>query len=329
MNYRILFFAPAFFGYEYKIADKMKELGNEVFLYDERSVASSFERALLKISPAIFKRKTEKYYRDIIEQYGDDIDIVLFIKGEMVTECILKEMKSRFSKAKFHLYLYDSLRNVKGIEGKLEYFDKIYSFDRKDCLNNSNIHFRPLFFCDEYISDVKYSDIKWDISFCGTIHSDRYDIIRKIQKYSESAGLKLYFYGYLQSKFIYYYYKLLKKSFKHTKSSDFRFDKISSGEIAQIVDDSNAILDIQHPNQTGLTMRTIEMVGMRKKIVTTNQEISEYDFYNSNNILIIDRELTKISRIKDFLAKKYQEIDEKIYNKYSLECWVDDVLEGE
>ena len=56
---KILFLSPAFFKYENMIADKMREMGAKVDMYDERSVTSAMARALLKISPAIFKKRSK------------------------------------------------------------------------------------------------------------------------------------------------------------------------------------------------------------------------------------------------------------------------------
>ena len=99
---------------------------------------------------------------------------------------------------------------------------------------------------------------------------------------------------------------------------------MSSNEIADVVEQSKIILDIQHPKQTGLTMRTIEMIGMNKKIMTTNETIKEYDFYNPNNIFVIDRNNIKLDT--DFFDKQYVPIQKETYEKYSLEQWIKDVL---
>ena len=87
---------------------------------------------------------------------------------------------------------------------------------------------------------------------------------------------------------------------------------------------SKAVLDIQFSSQIGLTMRSIECIGMGVKLITTNTSIRKYDFYNENNILIIDRENPIIDW--DFLDKQYEEIEEKIYEKYSLKNWIDVIL---
>ncbi|HFR3278101.1 TPA: capsular biosynthesis protein CpsH, partial [Streptococcus suis] len=102
------------------------------------------------------------------------------------------------------------------------------------------------------------------------------------------------------------------------------FDHLSSKEIADIINETEVVLDIQHPKQSGLTMRTIEMIGMNKKIITTNPMIRQYDFYNPNNILIIDRFDVEIDL--SFFESPYQELQTEIYEKYSLEQWILDIL---
>ncbi|MFQ6794614.1 hypothetical protein [Thomasclavelia sp.] len=328
-NKRILFFAPSFFGYEKKIKIKMEELGAKVDMFDERSISSSWQKSLLKINPDIFKRKTENYYLNILKNIGErSYDYVLFIKCEMATEKILTIYRNKFSKAKFCLYLYDSLINIKNIENKLKYFDFICSFDRNDCLKNKKIHFRPLFYCDEYKrNNIESIDHKYYLCFVGTVHSDRYKILKEIKELEKDGKSDIFFYPYLQSKFIYYFYKITKKEFRDTKIRDFKFDKISSKKISEIINDSNAVIDIQHPNQTGLTMRTIEMIGMNKKIVTTNKDIVNYDFYNPNNILVCSRNDFKIDR--NFMERPYEKIPGYIYEKYSLHGWLMEVFGGD
>jgi len=123
---------------------------------------------------------------------------------------------------------------------------------------------------------------------------------------------------------MYYFYKLTKREFRGEKKDDFEFAKIRSSKIAEVIDKTKVVLDVQHPKQTGLTMRTIEMIGMHKKLITTNQSIRKYDFYNPVNIAVIDRNDIKIP--EGFLDKPYSEIEDAIYNKYSLESWIIDVL---
>ena len=117
---------------------------------------------------------------------------------------------------------------------------------------------------------------------------------------------------------------MTKKEFRGTEESTFRFDKMSAVDIANIVDNTKIVLDIQHPKQTGLTMRTIEMIGMNKKLITTNESIKKYDFYNPGNVMVIDRD--KVVIPYDFLDSAYIPLPKDIYEKYSLKSWILEVL---
>ena len=50
----------------------------------------------------------------------------------------------------------------------------------------------------------------------------------------------------------------------------------------------------------------------------------EYDFYNPNNILVVDRETPHIDI--SFIHSKYHHIDDEIRKKYSLSSWLINLL---
>ncbi|HCR2225600.1 TPA: hypothetical protein ONE13_004719 [Enterobacter asburiae] len=72
-------------------------------------------------------------------------------------------------------------------------------------------------------------------------------------------------------------------------------------------------------------MRSIETLGAKRKLITTNKNICDYDFYNEDNILVIDGSVTK-KQIQNFLQKKYKALTAELYNKYSVDYWVKDFL---
>ena len=71
-------------------------------------------------------------------------------------------------------------------------------------------------------------------------------------------------------------------------------------------------------------MRTTEILGAKRNLLTTNKEIKKYDFYNENNIYIFNRSKPKIKF--DFLIENYENIDNNIYNKYSLKNWIENIF---
>ena len=59
---------------------------------------------------------------------------------------------------------------------------------------------------------------------------------------------------------------------------------------------------------------------MKKKLITNNKDIINYDFYNSNNIFVLGED--NLDNIKEFIEKEYVEIDEKIINYYDFYEWL-------
>ncbi|WP_314318829.1 capsular biosynthesis protein CpsH [Paucilactobacillus nenjiangensis] len=324
---RILFCSPAFFHYEQEIVKKMEALGLIVDYYDERSVQKPFDRALLKIVPSIFNHKTREYYNRIIDANSKkDYDYILIVRADMITNEILEKLRLKYSKAKINLYLWDSFNNIVGIRSKLKFFDKIFTFDPVDAERSSSLIFRPLFFSESYSDRKKNQNeiFKYKLSFIGTIHSDRYGLVNQVRKQISENKNDTFTYMFLQSKWIFFVHKIFKKDFKNAKQSEFKTVSLNMSEVSKIESESEIILDVEHPKQTGLTMRTIEMLGMQKKLITTNVEVKKYDFYNPNNICVINRKRPLIDN--NFLKSDYVPTPSKIYDKYTLESWVNDVL---
>ena len=321
---KILFFAPAFFNYESVIRDKMEEMGATTYLYDERSVKGAFPRALNKIVPTWFNQHSHNYFHNIINKHESErFDFVVVIKSDMMPESTLKEIKSTFNEAKLILYLYDSVADIPGIEKKFKYYDRILTFDRVDAIN-MNLVFRPLFFSDDYIAKSNHIEYCYDIAFLGTIHSDRFRILKQIMKQAYEMKKRSYWFFYLQANFMFYWYWLTKKEFNYKDKVLFSFKKKSGSEIAKLVEQTKIIIDIESPGQKGLTMRTIEMIGLKKKLLTTNHDILNYDFFNPHNICVIDRNNPIIH--DSFIEAQYQDILEDVYWKYHIKSWILDVL---
>jgi hypothetical protein len=128
----------------------------------------------------------------------------------------------------------------------------------------------------------------------GTVHSDRYSIVKGIKEWCEANGLSCYLYLYMQNKTFYYVNKLTKKNGDPSTAlvarfafEEISFTKRSAAEIVDVVRSSRAVLDIQHFKQTGLTMRTLETLGAGKKLITTNPDVKQYDFYDKDRVMVL------------------------------------------
>ena len=66
------------------------------------------------------------------------------------------------------------------------------------------------------------------------------------------------------------------------------------------------------------------MVGLKRKLMTTNANITEYDFYRPENQIVLDRKNLKLNI--ENINSDYIDIPEEVYQKYSLEYWVREIF---
>ncbi|MCT7464724.1 hypothetical protein N5S72_09710 [Aliarcobacter cryaerophilus] len=318
----VLLLAPKFFGYELEIKKELENLGARVIYFDERPKNDFFTKVFIRLNLKKFiSRRINIYYRNIIENIKDEnIDYLFLVAPETISIETIKEIKSIHKNMKIFAYFWDSIKNKKTALEYLDIADKYFTFDSNDIKIDKRIEFLPLFYIKDYevIADVR-NNLIYDTTFIGTVHSDRYKIIKDIEKQLENKNTFFYFYS--PSRTLFFFQKLLKKDFRNIKWKDVSFKSMKKEELLNKIKESKCIIDIQHPLQSGLTMRTIEMLGVNKKIITTNENIINYDFYNENNILILDRNNIQINN--SFFDKEYQIIEDNIYQKYSLRNWLE------
>lgn len=320
---RILFFSPQAFGYEAAIKKRLEEMGAIVVYYDERPSNSFWGKAMLRVSKHSMTVKIEAYYREIVKELESykSFDYIFLLNLEAMPVWFLKKIKAKYQGCPIILYMWDSFRNKVHTKDYLEWCDRAISFDHEDHKNNPQLEFRPLFYLNEYSSIAGNKVFDYDVSFVATAHSDRFIIAQNIKEQVEEWNGVAFNYFYLQSKKLFLYLKLTNPTFKHTHTSDFKYKSLKTDELLNVIAKSKSVLDVQHPKQTGLTMRTLEMVGAERKLITTNSSIQYYDFYNPNNICIINRNNPILD--KDFFIRPYEPISKDLYYKYSLDGWLE------
>ncbi len=326
LNKKILLFSASFFGYQNEIKNRLETLGATVDLFDERPKNTFLYKLIIRKRKNILRKSIYNYYLNIFTDVKyNNYDFVFFLKAEVIDVKSLHLFKDNFKNAKFILYMWDSIKHYSYITKLFPLFDQIFSFDKEDAEKIKEINFRPLFYTNEY-SKIKKVDskFKYDTLFIGTAHLDRYPVLLKIKNNCIKNNINHLFFSYLQDPKVYLIFKLISKSFRQTPKSYFKFKSISKIEIIKLVEQSKCIIDIEKTEQTGLTMRTIETLGAKRKLITTNSRIEGYEFFNENNILVIDRENPEIP--KEFLKSNYIDLESNIYQKYSLDKWLEEVL---
>lgn len=325
-NKNILFFSVQTFNLERELKDKMEKNGAKVTYYDERPANNNFAKGIIRLKRGMYQKRIDAYYRNILNEINaDKFDFLFVNRGEVITEFFLQEFRKMQPQCEMIFFTWDSFTNHAHPTTILKYFDKRFSFDREDA-EKFNIGFRPLFYLDKYkdVGNPASKKFKYDLLFLGTAHSDRYIISTEVAKWCKSVGFNSFTYYYMQSKAVYFYKKIFDSSFKTFDYKKLSFKSITINDIVELYKSSKVILDINHPGQKGLTMRTFEAIGAKKKLITTNLEIRKYPFYNPQNFFIIDRNSPSLD--KAFFETEYKPMDEDLYDKCSLEGWFTDIF---
>lgn len=322
---RILMFHVPNYGYHQVMIDSFKRAGAKVDDFDSRPSHNFWTKALIRINRNLLGPIIDRYHNGIIEKIKDNhYDIVYCYKGEAFSPSMIQKLKGLFPDAYFVLYFPDSVRNNPSARQIIPLFNDTYTFDKEDT-EQFGLRFLPLFYSDNMRNVAEsQSEKKYDMFFVGTVHSDRYNFIKKIVRQYESKGLSAFTWFYFPSRVLYYKMLVENSEVRKAPKSEFKFKTIPAAQLAQLLAESSVVLDIQHPKQTGLTMRTIETLGAKKKLITTNSQIVMYDFYNPNNILVVDRKNPVIP--DSFIESPYEEIPQDIYEKYYIDNWCNVLL---
>jgi hypothetical protein len=319
---KILLIAPIFFGYETHIRSELVRRGAIIDYLPDRPFSSPILKALIRFAPLLTQPFSSLFFaKRFSELSNQNYDYLFVIQGESLGPSSLELVKKLFPNTWSILYLWDSIANKKTTLKKIPFFNRVFSFDRSDA-QEYELSYRPLFFLDTHW-EKKVSN-QYLLTFIGTAHSDRYRICQEVRR-SIPEGAASFFYLYLQAPWVYYIRKLIKLSFWHSSINEFEFQPLSKDAVDHIFANSFSILDIEHPNQRGLTMRTFDVLAKEKKLVTTNSLIKNEDFYSPNNVLIINREV-EVDFNHNFFKLPFVSLPAFFYEKYSIKGWIDEIF---
>lgn len=327
---KVLLIAPLFFGYYQEIRKELENEGYAVTYVCDAPSNSNISKALARVNKRFILAATEKYFRaEVLPKVEVEIFDYVFVVAGMTFALSVDMMdliRKSQAKACFIMYQWDSERNLPYAPLIHHCFDRLFSFDMEDCQGDGKYTFLPLFYMRMYekIANAQPDQIQYDCTYIGTAHPKKYKEISEMARALEAVMPRQFIYHYMPSKLKYLYQRVLSKEFKRVKYSELQHTKLSPEEICRILELSGCILDAPQKGQTGLTIRTLEALGARRKLITTNMDIRKYDFYREENILVFDG---KIDLNSPFFASSYCDLPEEIYRKYSLGSWLQRMLQ--
>lgn len=259
-----------------------------------------------------------KAFNQKLKEIGGKVDYTLFIRSDDFPISFIKRLKKISSK--MVCYHWDGLKWFPDAQKRIKYFDRFFVFDPADADFNKNIIPTTNFYFDYDIKEKNDNTIIGkNIYFLGAFINDRIKITADTTKYLKEIG-------YNPNIFIVAHRR---DNIDEYKDSGIIFlDRgISFDENLQRMKDADVLIDFVKTKHNGLSFRTFEAIGYRKKLITTNAEVKNYDFYNPNNFFILNE--NNMHLLSDFLNKPYEPLNKEIIEKYSFTSWISYILDIE
>ena len=284
-NKRILYIGPVYFHYDQHVINKLREFKALVDTFEiYPHIKSLYFRLLNKLKSSKLAAFKEKFYSPLLEK--KNYDYVLVRTGFQLTETLLQGLKENNPNAKFINFHWDSLTPIYDYTHTIKYFDKIYTFDFKDCQTHKELEYLPLFYLDEYKQHrdkIIATKKKADLLFIGAWRDmERVNLVEKTEELANKNDLHFSHYLHLS---LLDQIRFFRRGIKPKKA---RSKRLSHKEILQLFSTTNTIIDFPSSFQTGLTMRTFETLGSGRKLITTNKNIKSEPFYDPEFIDVID-----------------------------------------
>ena len=322
---KVLFICPVFFDFHNIIIKGLLDKGCQVDFVEDRPFRSSFIKASFRIFRKAMLPLVSLFLLKKLKKLKKSYHYVFVINGEGLSDKSLTYLKEKYQEAKFILYCWDSTDNKRYLLNHFKFYDSVYTFDLSDA-NKYQLNFQPLFSSANINNKdlIEYEKRPYDISFVGTVHSDRLNIISTLSKFSKIYALNFFTYCFVQGISIFFYRKLI--LFISGKSLKLRIKNLSLSAYKELLMQSKAMVEIHHPNQSGLTARALDTILTRTKLISTNMLLTSYDFYEPQNIFIFDRKKFNFEGLVSFLNTPFKPLNKKITDRYRLENWLDILL---
>lgn len=170
--------------------------------------------------------------------------------------------------------------------------DEFWSYDKKD-VDTYKMKYNSTFY---YINEVPSSYINWDVVYIGR-EKNRDTALNAAENILSTLNVR---------------------SWIHVVHSEEEF--IPYRDYIKKVRESRCILDITQQGQAGLSLRFMESLFLEKKLITNNKAIAGYDFYNKNNIFILN--VDDSSKLEKFINSPYDTSVNHYKEFYKFDAWL-------
>lgn len=305
-------------GFNKHIKEVLEKKDHIVNHIDFNKFVFTYPNFLYKIYNFILKKFFKKNLKTIffgsriieeLQKIGEIQDVILTIKGDFIDPKSVLQLKKYCTKS--IAFFNDNTIRCPKIIRVIPYFDEVFSFEKADC-KKYNLKFATNWIYN--FNSIKDTDFDFQV-FNISSKDRRLPVFSRIAKELNSRNIN---------------YKILIYDKKYNnKNSNIEYinKHLPLSEVNKYINKTQVLLDVQRTGQEGLSFRVLESIGLHKKLITTNSDIVNYDFYNANNILVIDENIPFIP--VSFFETNYYDLPKEIFEKYTLIGWLDIILKNE
>ena len=238
-------------------------------------------------------------------KYIDRADyVILFDTGN--APYIVAMIRRRYPKKRIVVWYWNPVSGSVPYEKYNSERIEFWSFDPADC-KKYGFKYNTQFYIRQNFSESITCDVVRDAFYVG-VDKNRGFILHGLKKEFEGRNIS-------------YYFNLVKcKNSKGIPGIEYK-NPITYQETVKYIMSSKSVIDLVSEDQTGLTLRPLEALCFKKKLITNMKNIVRYDFYNENNIFILGED--DLDGLSSFLNSEYDETGYDSYVwEYDFENWV-------
>lgn len=286
------------------------KIGNFKYKNNWERILNSLSKMFLGKNPKLKKR--QDYILQELEKSGFQNQI-LVINPELID--LDYHLKIKKHTEKYIAYLYDSVSRCP-VKHLLEgVFDEIFSFDKNDV---STYGFKEITNYIYFEPNVNNNPVKQNFIYIGSI-DNRLNYLNNFAVHLNKQQQTFLFYAIGKKAFV---NKLKQLFLGKNKNIIFYNNRFSQEETLKMYAESETIIDLVRDNQSGLSFRIFEALGLQKNAITNNKSITSYDIYNSGKIVCLD-DLAGINKIT-FSNENYSN---ELIKKYSIDNFIKNIFQ--
>lgn len=267
---------------------------SNVFILNKRIPVSEKTQ---KVAQIYFSYKINKYvsmpfkkfWYSWIENYilnnisdGDYVYLLIYDHNVFGGErTFIEYVRKKFSKIKI-VYIFTNIVELSAakeknyVEKLNDWYDVVFAFDPEDA-KKYNFAYSPLIYDPDPAYNKDTMENKENTVFYVGQAKDRLPSLMNVYQKLKKLGVRCNF----------HIANVPKKDI--ISAEDIVYNQwMSYEEAVTDIQKSTCLLDAIQRNSTGLTIKTCEAVCYDKKLITTNKHVTEYPFYDSRYIRIVE-----------------------------------------